>query len=109
MKSRIIKFVLFVAFTAGFATSCVNSDEYPTPENSLVTYEFVATKSVLEIKTLSLLTGATPVLYGADDIIEGYVTSNDKESNFYNTISLQTIPTDGSQPIGFSITANFRA
>ena len=109
MKSRIIKFVLFVAFTAGFATSCVNSDEYPTPENSLVTYEFVATKSVQEIKTLSLLTGATPVLYGADDIIEGYVTSNDKESNFYNTISLQTIPTDGSQPIGFSITANFRA
>lgn len=107
MKSNIIKNLLLVALVTGLFSSCVNSDVYPTPATILTTYEFTSTKTVQEI--IDVNNSSVPALYKGDDIIEGYVTSNDKESNFYNSISLQTIPTDGSAPVGFSVTANFRA
>lgn len=109
MKSNILKCILFLALSTGFLSSCVNSDDYSTPETILTTYDLTPTKTIKEIINGRTSQNTPPVLYTADDIIEGYVTSNDKEGNFYNSISFQTIPTDGSEPIGFSVTANFKA
>lgn len=102
----ILKYAFFLVLIAGTMTGCDNNDTYPTPENILVTYDMTPTITVAEVKDAA---SGTATEYTEDDIIEGYVTSNDLEGNFYNSISLQTIPTDGSEPIGFSVTANFKA
>lgn len=41
--------------------------------------------------------------YKFDDVIEAYVVSSDEQGNFFKTISLQTLATPNSKPIGFSI------
>lgn len=104
---NILKSVLFIALSIGMFSSCVNSDFYPTPASILTTYEYTPTKTILEVKAANPTSVAK--LYEGDDILEGYVTSNDKESNFYNTVSFQNIPTDNSQPIGFSISVNLKS
>lgn len=104
---NILKYVLFLAFIAGVFSSCVNSDYYPTPATILKTYEFTSTIRIQDVKAFN--NSAAPKLYDADDVLEGYVSSNDKESNFYNSTSFQSVPTDGTQPMGFSVTANVRS
>jgi len=106
MRSNLYKcfFILFISIE--FFSSCINNDAYETPPTILITYELKPTKTLEEIISQS---SDVPVLYKNDDVIEAYVSSNDKESNFYNSISLQTIPKDDSAPIGFSITANFKS
>lgn len=112
MKSKIFKYVLLLTLTIGLFSSCINSDIYPTPDQILTTYEFTPTVTVAQVKAANPTANA--VLYTADDVLEGYVTSNDKESNFYNSTSFQSVPTDGTQPagsvlIGFSISANVKS
>jgi|GEM_PF-239164 len=99
MKSIIRKsFVLFLAL--GALAGCVNEDDYSAPNLDCVESGLTANKSVADIKNAAT---STPVLYTADDVIEGYVTSNDEKGNFFKTVYLQTKPTDGTAPIGFSI------
>jgi len=94
-------FALVVSFT-----SCVDDDtNMDNPDTGIVTYELTATKTVQDIVTFN--NSAIPVQYTADDIIEGYVTSTDETGTFYNSISFQNIATNTSQPVGFSVTANF--
>ncbi len=103
MKKFILKTVLLVV-TATFLVSCVNSDTYGVPESTLSTFEFTTTKTVLEINAAAT---TTPTLYTGDDIIEGYVTSNDEKGTFYKSISFQSKQIDGgSAPIGFSVPIN---
>lgn len=93
-------FALVVSFT-----SCVDDDtNMDNPDTGIVTYDLTATKTVQQIKALAT---ASPVEYTADDIIEAYVTSTDETGTFYNSISFQDIATNTSQPVGFSVTANF--
>ena len=99
MKKIILKSLLLVTISLGIS-SCVNDDSYSTPTNTLETYELTTTTTVAAVNTAAT---ATPVEYTADDIIAGYVTSNDESGTFYKSISFQTIPTDGSAPIGFSV------
>lgn len=103
MKNIYSKSVLLFAVAIGMFSSCVNSDSYSIPENTLTTYELVPTKTVAVINAAAT---ATPVKYITDDIIEAYVTSSDESGTFYKSISFQTIPTDGSAPIGFSVPVN---
>lgn len=94
-------FALVVSFT-----SCVDDDtNMDNPDTGIVTYELTATKTVQDIVTFN--NSAIPVQYTADDIIEGYVTSTDETGTFYNSISFQNIATNTSQPVGFSVSANF--
>jgi hypothetical protein len=94
-------FALVVSFT-----SCVDDDtNMDNPDTGIVTYALTATKTVQDIVTFN--NSAIPVQYTADDIIEGYVTSTDETGTFYNSISFQNIATNTSQPVGFSVTANF--
>ena len=99
MKKIILKSLLLVTISLGIS-SCVNDDSYSTPTNTLETYELTTTTTVAAVNTAAT---ATPVEYTADDIIAAYVTSNDESGTFYKSISFQTIPTDGSAPIGFSV------
>jgi hypothetical protein len=94
-------FALVVSFT-----SCVDDDtKAGNADTGIVTQEFTATKTVQDIVTFN--NTSTPVAYIADDIIEAYVTSSDETGTFYNSISFQNIDTNTSQPIGFSVSANF--
>ena len=94
-------FTLLVSFS-----SCVDDDtKMENPDSGIVTQEFTATKTVQDIVTFN--NTPTPALYTADDIIEAYVTSSDETGTFYNSISFQNIDTNISQPIGFSVSANF--
>jgi Family of unknown function (DUF5689) len=99
MKKILLKSLLLVSISFGI-TSCINDDSYSTPTNTLETFELTTTTTVAAVNAAA--TG-TPVEYTADDIIEGYVTSSDESGTFYKSISFQTIPTDGSAPIGFSV------
>lgn len=103
MKNIFLKSVLLLSLTAGLFTSCINDDEYDTPENTLVTSELVPTTTVAAVQAAS---NGTPTEITTDDVIEAYVTSSDEKGTFYKSISFQTIPTDGSNPIGFSVPIN---
>ncbi|HEX8576124.1 MAG TPA: DUF5689 domain-containing protein [Flavobacterium sp.] len=105
MKSKVLRYVFSIALAASLTTGCIN-DEHTVPESGIVTYNLTANTTVAAVVAASRDI-ATP--YIADDIIEGYVTSNDENGNFFNTITFQTIPTDGSAPIGFSIAAELKA
>ena len=87
----------------GLLSGCANDDHYTTPESTLVTYELTTTRTVASVNSAAT---ATPVQFTTDDIIEAYVTSSDEKGTFYKSISFQTIPTDGSNPIGFSVPLN---
>ena len=100
-----INFKLFLLMTAVIAivTGCANDDSYSVPTSTLDTYELTTTTTVAAV---NLAATGTPVEYTSDDIIEAYVTSSDEAGIFYKSISFQTIPTDSSAPIGFSVPIN---
>lgn len=101
---NILKSILFLAFTATVFTGCTDSDKpYDVIGGEVKTYNLTPNKDVAAVNTAAT---TTPVLYTADDIIEAYVTSSDAAGHFYKTISFQTKPTDGSDPIGFSVSVD---
>jgi hypothetical protein len=108
MKKIILASITLLVVSTGIFTSCISSDVYDVPQNTLTTFELTTTKSVKEISDNAVTVNTTsvpavlPIEYTAD-IIEAYVTSSDEEGTFYKSISFQTIPTDGSAPIGFSV------
>jgi hypothetical protein len=93
-------FALIISFTG-----CVEDDtNMDNTQTGIVTTELTATKTVQQIAALAT---SSPVAYTADDVIEAYVTSSDETGSFYNSISFQDIATNTSQPVGFSVSANF--
>lgn len=101
MKLQFIKSFAVLALITGFVTGCANDDHYPAEESECVDPGLTANKTVAQVAAMN--TTSTPMLYTADDIIEGYVTSSDERGNFFKTVSFQTLPTDGSDPVGFSV------
>ncbi len=106
MKSRILKSIFFITVAIFSFISCVNNEEYTLPESGIITYNLITNKTVQDIVTAS--TGSA-TLYNTDDIIEAYVTSSDESGNFFGTITFQTIPIDGSAPIGFSVSVDLKS
>lgn len=84
--------------TALFTTlfSCVNGDDYGTPDLSNECVTLTTTKEVIDITSTSQ---SNHQEWTGEDIIEAYITSSDEGGNFYKSISL--VSTDGN--IGFSI------
>ncbi|HBK84393.1 MAG TPA: hypothetical protein DDZ41_12515 [Flavobacterium sp.] len=88
------------------STSCVEDDTKMTDSTTaLPIHNLTATKTVQDIVVFN--NSNIPVLYTKDDVIEAYVTSTDETGTFYNSISFQDNATNTSQPIGFSVAANF--
>ena len=110
MKKIILKSGLLAVLTFGLFFGCANDDNYSTPDNTLVTYELTPTRTVQSVndavQTIPASQNTTPVAFVGSDIIEAYVTSSDEKGTFYKSISFQTIPTDASAPIGFSVPLN---
>ena len=110
MKNIFLKSGLLLSLTIGLFSGCAVDDHYNTPKTTLVTYEFTPTRTVQSVQdavqTLPLSQNTTPVAFIGSDIIEAYVTSSDEQGTFYKSISFQTIPTDASAPIGFSVPLN---
>lgn len=109
MKNIYLKSLLILAVSLGMLASCVNNDDYSKPESTLTTYELTTTTTVAAVNTAATIAASTanPIVeYTADDIIEAYITSSDEAGTFYKSISFQTIPTDATTPIGFSVPIN---
>lgn len=98
MKIRTIKITSLLSLLALGVFGCADNHFEPATDTCVET-TWVKTKEVSDIVALAT---ATPQQYTADDVIEGYVTSNDERGNFFKSVSLQTIPTSGA-PVGFSI------
>lgn len=103
MKNIISKSCLLLAAVFGLLVGCANPDYYTAPDSSLTTYELTPTTTVAAIRTSAT---ANPTVINDEAIIEAYVTSSDEKGTFFKSISFQTIPTDGSAPIGFSVPVN---
>lgn len=103
-----MKKINLILTTTLFATlvSCVNGDDYGTPDLASECISENPTKEVAEIKAAAVTN--TPALYQADDVIEAYVTSSDEGGNFYKTISLVSTDdiNDGLNSVGFTIPIN---
>ena len=93
MKTTILKSILALTFIASFTSSCINDDDYETPQVACIETTLQKNKEVSEISA-----SATVTQYTQDDVIEAYVVSSDKGGNFFKTISFQTLPTT-AQPI----------
>lgn len=111
MKSTLLKSVFMIAVLSSVLSGCVNSDNYDAPNAECVDPSLVANKTVKEVidavKARPAPNGpAVPTVYEGDDIIEAYVTSSDEKGNIYKSISFQTIPVDGTAPLGFSVPIN---
>ena len=96
-----MKNLKLVLTTAVFATllSCVNGDDYGTPNLSNDCVTIAKTKEVSDITNIAT---ATTVQYTTGeniDYIEAYVTSSDEGGNFYKSISMMSL--DGLK--GFSM------
>ena len=85
MKTTFLKSILALAFIASFTSSCVNDDDYETPQVDCIETTLQKTKEVSEISASSTVTQ-----YLQNDVIEAYVVSSDKGGNFFKTISFQT-------------------
>jgi hypothetical protein len=95
MKNILTPFVLTLF---AILTSCVNGDDYGTPD---LTGECSDLNANISVSTISASASYSIQQYNivGNDIIEAYVTSSDEGGNFYKSISLVSV--DGSK--GFSI------
>lgn len=97
-----MKNIKFLLIPTLFATlvSCVNGDDYGTPDlsNECVTIDANITVSAITTSATGTAT-EYPDNAETDDFIEAYVTSSDEGGNFYKSISM--VSTDGN--IGFSM------
>ena len=103
MKNILFRPLLFSWSLLLFFGSCVKDDSFDAPKNTLITYEFTPSITVEDVQNKAT---TTPQIFTTDDIMEAYVTSSDEKSNFYKSISFQTLSSQGAKPIGFSIPIN---
>lgn len=97
-----MKNIKFLLIPTLFATlvSCVNGDDYGTPDlaNLCVTVD-----ANVQVSAITSSATATATEYpdnpNGDDYIEAYVTSSDEGGNFFKSISM--VATDGN--VGFSV------
>lgn len=85
-----------------FLTSCVQDDEYSTPDLQGKCQTLTPTKTIAEVKTAYANNSATIT---DDIIIEGYVSSSDESGNVYKTIYLQNAPENPTQGLVVSVDA----
>lgn len=93
---------IFILSLSVFLTSCVQDDEYTTPDLQGKCQNLTATKTLAEVKTAYANISTTIT---EDIIIEGYVSSSDESGNVYKTIYLQDAPENPTQGLIVSVDA----
>lgn len=98
MKKTIFKTAILIASVSLF-TACVNGDDYDTPS-----LECNETSLVKNLEVSAIPFSSTITQYTNEDIVEAYVTSSDRDGNFFKSISMQTL--DGSDAFSISVDVN---
>ena len=96
MKNRLL--ISFFSFSLVLFYGCNN--EVEIPKLQCTQPDLAVNQTVQKVKDLS---GSVPKPYNYNDIIEAYVVSSDEGGNFFKAISFQTLATDTTAAIGFSI------
>jgi len=96
MKNKFL--IPFLAFLVIFFYSCNN--EVEIPKLACTQPDLTVNQTVQKVKDIS---GSVPKQYSYNDVIEAYVVSSDEEGNFFKAISFQTLATDKTPAIGFSV------
>lgn len=93
MKTNILKSIFIIAISAGMLTSCVNDDDYGTPNlndfNCIAVDSLASTKTIQEIFAIATAANGSPIKYADNDVIDAYVVSSDKGGNFFKTIHFE--------------------
>jgi len=89
----------FVMALLLFFVSCTD-DEVEIPKLSCNQPDFAVNKTVADIQAT---TAEIVSQYLYDDVIEAYVVSSDENGNFFKTISFQTLATETTPAVGFSV------
>lgn len=102
MKNNLLKAIAVTTFIATSVVGCNNNDDYniPSSVSECIEPQITANKPVADVVAA---TTTAVRQYTENDIIEAYVTSSDERGNFFKIVSLQTLPTDGTAPTGFSV------
>lgn len=96
MKNRCL--ISFFALSLILFYGCNN--EVEIPKLQCTQPNVPVNQTVEKVKEFS---GSVPKQYNYNDVIEAYVISSDEGGNFFKTISFQTLATDKTPAIGFSI------
>ncbi len=99
MKTNYLKSIFTLVIVALLSTGCVD-DDYETPSFDCIETTLQKNKEVADIPATAIVTQ-----YTDDDVIEAYVTSSDKEGNFFKSVSF--VSTDGAK--AFSIPMDVEA
>lgn len=91
-------YTVFLGITITFG-SCAK-EEFDVPKLSCNQPDLKVNRTVEEVRAVA---NSIVTQYTYDDIIEAYVVSSDEEGNFFKTISFQTLATDTTPAIGFSV------
>ncbi|MFP9097584.1 DUF5689 domain-containing protein [Flavobacterium sp. RHBU_24] len=108
MKATFYKSTLVVLMAAGMFTSCINDDDYNTPN-----LECDGTTLVKNMEPQAIPATANIALYTenaaivGDDVIEAYVTSSDQGGNFFKTISFQTLDKSFAFSVAVDVNSTF--
>jgi len=103
MKTNFLKTSLLI-FSSLALFSCVNDDDYAIPNFECVDANLTANKTVQSVYDIASSTiSQYPTNVTGEDILEAYVVSSDRGGNFFKSLSLQTLGTESTPPIGFSI------
>lgn len=95
--NKLVKIFLSLFLLMGITTSCVQDDEFDTPQITCNEPDVTVNATIADVK--ALYTGSMKQIT-EDLVIEGYVVSNDEAGNFYRTLHFQDAlenPTQGLQ------------
>jgi hypothetical protein len=101
MKTTFLKSVFFTVLVLGSFSSCVKDDSYSIPELNCTQPNLTANRTVQQV--INATTSLVSQYQYPDDVIEAYVVSSDEGGNFYKSISLQTLATETTPAVGFSV------
>ncbi len=104
MKTISVKKAMLLVVATGFVSSCVTDDAFNIPNFNCVEANLTANKTVQSMYDLASPTiKQFPDNITGEDILEAYVVSSDRGGNFFKSLSLQTLGTNTTPPLGFSI------
>ncbi|MBT0606973.1 DUF5689 domain-containing protein [Aequorivita echinoideorum] len=102
-----LKFLSFLFIVGMILTSCVQDDDFRTPEITSVEPDIEPNFTIALLK--STYDGFEPVELGADSdiplFIEAYVVSSDESGNFFKTLIIQDAPENPTAGIAISTEA----
>ncbi|MXN92553.1 hypothetical protein GR160_15090 [Flavobacterium sp. Sd200] len=98
-----IKTIAITALVSAAIAGCNNNDDYGIPNKVTTCTEPVVTVNKTVAEVIAATNSQVRQYPDNDDTMEAYVTSSDERGNFFKIVSLQTLPTDGSAPLGFSV------